>query len=127
MLQRLKEEPDWVPRCDKCASCMRPNVMIFADDKLEHRLINEQHQRCEAFVRKFEGNMVVVEISAGKVIASICAYVHQYSKRSRCLVHTNPDTELCKQPKLDGWSGEYIPMQPRSMEGLSAICKACEV
>ena len=53
-LQRLRAEPDWVPTCPCCKKALRPNVMIFADSKLEHSHIQQQEAAFDAFTAQFE-------------------------------------------------------------------------
>ena len=64
--QRLRDEPEWVPRCTACQqSCLRPNVLIFQDDKFVDA--NERRQRANKDVFNTaveEGNLAVLEVGA---------------------------------------------------------------
>ena len=64
--QRLRDEPEWVPRCTACQqSCLRPNVMIFQDDKFVDARLRRQEANKDAFNAKVEaGNLVVLEVGA---------------------------------------------------------------
>jgi NAD-dependent SIR2 family protein deacetylase len=39
---KLKDDPAHVPRCPLCSYCLRPNVMIFGDDKLVDNELDAQ-------------------------------------------------------------------------------------
>jgi NAD-dependent SIR2 family protein deacetylase len=64
--QRLRDEPEWIPRCPVCEqSCLRPNVMIFQDDKFVDARLRRQRANKDAFNTKIEaGNLAVLEVGA---------------------------------------------------------------
>lgn len=64
--KRLRDEPEWVPRCTACQkSCLRPNVMIFQDDKFVDSRLRQQRGNKDAFNESIEeGNLVVLEVGA---------------------------------------------------------------
>ena len=44
-------ETDYVPRCIEChEACLRPNVMIFGDNKLVHKELQAQENRFQQFI-----------------------------------------------------------------------------
>jgi NAD-dependent SIR2 family protein deacetylase len=135
ILDRMDAEPVWVPQCTRCnRCCLRPNVMIFEDDKLVHTRVDTQSCVKEKFLQRFGANVVVLEIGAGKVVASIRCAAAQIGSRSRCLVRINPDEELCADQDrmggggggggVAGTGGVYIPVQANSADALAAICGA---
>lgn len=66
--QRLRDEPEWVPRCHACdQNCLRPNVMIFQDDKFVDARIRQQRANKDAFNTNVAGNnLAVLEIGAAR-------------------------------------------------------------
>lgn len=50
--ERLARETEWVPRCPHCDYALRPNVMIFGDNKLVFTGLDEQESNESSFVRK---------------------------------------------------------------------------
>jgi NAD-dependent SIR2 family protein deacetylase len=75
-LQRLRAEPDWVPTCPCCKKALRPNVMIFADSKLEHSHIQQQEAAFDAFTR-----LLHCAVRAGRATAAATGRCHR-SRRS---------------------------------------------
>jgi len=70
------EREDWVvPRCPHCTSCLRPNVLLFADSRFCNERERQQRARFEAFKQKYRGAggapSAVIEIGAGKVVTTI--------------------------------------------------------
>ena len=50
-VNKLSTETDYVPRCIECnEACLRPNVMIFGDNKLVHKELQAQENRFQQFI-----------------------------------------------------------------------------
>jgi len=133
---RLEAEPAWVPRCPKCnTSCLRPNVMIFEDDKLVHSRLEHQSENFTSFCEHFRevkpetSNFAVVEIGAGTVVASIRSMAETYGAQGKLLIRVNPSEAECAQ--LEGGAisaglleGKYVPLVARSTDALAALSEA---
>ena len=110
-LARLRDEPEWVPRCaGPCGGrcCLRPNVMIFGDDMLVDSRLQEQRQSKAAFQTQVEGatvgyrrgitdNLLVLEIGAGVVVPSIRYSAESAAERGCALVRINPSAAECAE------------------------------
>jgi NAD-dependent SIR2 family protein deacetylase len=100
-LERLEANPNLVPRCPHCASCLRPNVMIFGDDKLVYSEIGRQKDNFSAFKEKFDGNWLVIEVGAGVVVPSIRFEAEDLAARADGangggLIRVNPSAAECE-------------------------------
>jgi NAD-dependent SIR2 family protein deacetylase len=139
-LTRLEQEPDWVPQCSKCSSCLRPNVMIFGDGTLVHSEIRRQEANLRQFKKRFEddskkksslrkGNWVVLEVGAGTVVPSIRFEAEGLAARADetaggGLVRINPSADECTKMQTrynECQTRKYYPLVQRSTEALSAL------
>mmetsp|Transcript_75921 Transcript_75921/g.216538 ORF Transcript_75921/g.216538 Transcript_75921/m.216538 type:complete len:229 (-) Transcript_75921:267-953(-) len=130
-LQRLRDEPDWVPRCPMCNdACLRPNVMIFNDHTLEDGDGSALHaQRCRRneFVRGASStrSCAVLEIGAGVVVSSIRTEAEALGTKGRGLVRINPSEAECDKMEIlaskQALRGRYFPVAKRSAEALAGI------
>ena len=131
---RLEQDETWVPRCPHCDYALRPNVMIFGDNKLVSTGIDEQEANEDAFkakhasdarrvaggaaaaaagsgggagsVPKASQNWAVLEIGAGVVVPSIRMMGHQAGNRSNCFIRVNPsESECLNVGKEASWDG----------------------
>lgn len=136
-LQRLRDEPSWVPMCPDCkVHCLRPNVMIFDDHALVERRVDEQEERFEQFKNRYlHGTTqsgafpaVVLEIGAGRVVSSIRHYGEILGLEGSGLIRINPSTIECVEMELDSaqdlptLATKYFPLDKRANEALQAIC-----
>lgn len=125
--QRLRDEPEWVPRCTACQqSCLRPNVLIFQDDKFVDA--NERRQRANKDVFNTaveEGNLAVLEVGAGRVVPSIRSMAEWHAEVGRALIRINPSQVECSEMGTDCSSlilgDKYFPIAARGSEALAAI------
>jgi NAD-dependent SIR2 family protein deacetylase len=127
-LQRLRDEPEWVPQCPCCkAACLRPNVMIFGDHALVDLHLSEQERRYTEFKRHFQdGSFVVLEIGAGVVVSSIRHIAERNAMTNEgCLIRVNPSAAECEQMEIGGnrLQGKYFPLVERSTAALETLCK----
>jgi len=150
---RLEHEETWVPRCPHCDYALRPNVMIFGDNKLVSTGIDEQEANEDAFkakhaldARRVAGgaaaaaaaagsapqalqNWAVLEIGAGVVVPSIRMMGHQAGNRSNCFIRVNPSESEClnvgKAPRLS--AANYFPLASRSEAALAALSDALQL
>ena len=139
-IKRLEEDPLWVPRCPRCKdACLRPNVMIFDDDKLIDDYLDQQNFNLKQFLDRFRvsspssesiekeeeklRNLIVLEIGAGVVVPSIRLKAERLAKDGQGLVRINPTTaeslsvQLLDKKDLD----KYCPLISRSDEALHCI------
>lgn len=136
-LQRLRDEPDWVPMCPACKKhCLRPNVMIFGDGQLVEDALEQQESNFSKFENKFTlrgekqkvlgHNWVVLEIGAGTVVPSIRCEGEDCGSSGQGLVRVNPSQAECEELEISGshndLSGKYFPLVARSNEALGALC-----
>lgn len=131
-LQRLRNEPEWVPRCPLCKNaCLRPNVMIFMDDTLINdtgSVMYEQGENYRQFTsdcRQF-GNFAVLEVGAGVVVSSIRSEAEITARSGEGLVRVNPSADECRQMQNFmgqqlAEAGKYFPIVQRSGTALAAI------
>jgi NAD-dependent SIR2 family protein deacetylase len=134
-LERLRAEPDWVPRCPHCqVHCLRPNVMIFGDGQLVESALDGQSQNLAAFqeavgpTRRGSGgeqNWAVLEIGAGVVVSSIRSKAELLASQGVGLVRINPSQEECDSMQLPhlqlAGTRRYHPLVARSNDALSAL------
>ena len=123
-VQRLRDEPNWVPPCPKCQkACLRPNVMIFQDRTLVETALDEQHVNCEAFRQSHAAGCIVLEIGAGVVVSTIRNMAEATACRSPVgLVRINPSVAECGDvhPSLVA-ADKYWPIVATSVEALPAL------
>lgn len=63
-----------VPKCPSCKGTARPNVLMFGDWNYRHDRENvqsEHYRQWRALVEKEAGNLVVLEIGAGKAVPTV--------------------------------------------------------
>jgi len=133
-LTRLRNEPDWVPRCPECKNhCLRTNVMIFDDYALVYDAIQQQENSFDAFEERFSlkddkgrytgHNWLVLEIGAGTVVPSIRREGEIRGSTGRGLVRINPSQAECDQQECpyEDLSAKYFPLVARSHEALRAL------
>jgi NAD-dependent SIR2 family protein deacetylase len=129
-LERLKAEPEWVPRCPVCEdACLRPNVMIFGDGKLVMKALQEQMDNFEQFQAQVgagaecEKNWAVLEVGAGVVVSSIRCKAERLAADGAGLIRVNPSEQECVDMELSGVGVEekYHPLVARSNEALAAL------
>ena len=68
--------------------------------------------------------MVVMEIGAGVVIASIRFAAEEHASKATCLIRVNPSEEECAKLQLSGYirkDGCYLPLVAKSAVALKAI------
>lgn len=134
-ISRLRDSPKWVPLCPQCnSSCLRPNVMIFNDDRMVESRLDAQEMACQRFVKKYlecQGvkewtvPAVVLEIGAGKVVSSIRCYGERYGRKGSGFIRINPSLEECQTMEIDTSSElqeKYFPIQSYASDALQAIC-----
>lgn len=79
-----------VPTCPHCGHMARPNVLMFNDaDWIDDRT-NAQRQRLTRWLSAAEPG-VVLEIGAGKAVATVRSYTHIRQREGWKLVRVNPD------------------------------------
>ena len=140
-LERLRAEPDWVPRCPHCQDhCLRPNVMIFGDGQLVESALDIQSQNLAAFQEAVgptrrgssgEQNWAVLEIGAGVVVSSIRREAELLAAQGAGLVRINPSQEECDSMQLPqlqlAGTGRYHPLVARSNDALSALANELDL
>lgn len=127
---RLREEPEWVPMCPEChEDCLRPNVMIFGDDKLEHSVLRKQQKNLNAFQEK-NSSWIVLEIGAGVVVASIRHQAEELARKGGGgLIRINPSQDECKKMQTGNalaGEGKYWPIAAKSSDALESLAAALE-
>jgi NAD-dependent SIR2 family protein deacetylase len=135
-LARLRDEPDWVPSCPKCARCLRPNVMIFGDDCLVFDELDREQAREKEFLRRFSRpppggesgglDLVVLEVGAGVVVPSIRHHAEAFGRAGAGLIRVNPSAAECAAFESGAPlpEGKYWPLKLRSATALAAIADA---
>lgn len=119
-LDRLRDEPTWVPRCPACDSrCLRPNVMLFMD----HAYIeNDQENFLNSAIKA-----VVLEIGAGRVVSSIRIYGETLGAAGAGLIRINPSTVDCEEfqcsQSVEQLAGKYFTFDEKACDALKAICE----
>lgn len=132
-MQRLRDEPDWVPMCPECNdACLRPNVMIFGDHSFIRSELNRQEERCDSFRKSLDGNWIVLEIGAGVVIPSIRYQGENYGASGKGLVRVNPSEAECDEMNSNKGEaikeeGKYWPLPMYSADALSKICNQLDL
>lgn len=122
-----------VPMCPECKEwCLRPQVMIFGDDTLVKKRLDDQEKRFEQFLKAHPvEQMVVLEIGAGTVVPTIRNMGGSFMKEAT-LIRVNPGEEECTQTDeiymlMLGFKTEapesYCPIQAKSDEALEALVK----
>jgi len=136
-LERLRAEPEWVPRCSSCkTACLRPNVMIFMDGSF----VDSELQRQQTNLRDFEDacadgldvnadkNAVVLEIGAGVVVPSIRSTAEHKGSQGVGLIRVNPSREACEQMQVsfgpEALGGKYFPLAMRGAEAMERLTAA---
>lgn len=136
-LTRLRDEPDWVPRCPVCnTACLRPNVMIFGDHQFVTAELDAQARRSKEFDERGGGgvsmfpepsNQVVLEIGGGVVVPSIRMMAEYSGTLGHGLIRINPSEAECAKTQCQHtakWlNEEYFPLVAKSDAGLRALCR----
>lgn len=126
-ISRLEAEEDWVPRCEKCLRCLRPNVMIFGDDQLVETRMEKQREAKAKFVSGTSWigaskNWIVLEVGAGSVVPSIRIAAEDAGGVGVALIRVNPSREECAtfehQPLAHS---KYFPLVARSEAALETL------
>jgi len=142
-VNKLSTETDYVPRCIECnEACLRPNVMIFGDNKLVHKELQAQENRFQQFIdtcpnissfstqKRKQGddtprlNLFVLEIGAGTVVPSIRYDGEGYGSLGVALVRVNPSENECSKFEVNdprGSGSDYFPLQAYSNVALGAL------
>lgn len=98
------------PRCPKCGSVARPNILMFNDDDWNDYVVRRRRMRFEAWLLSVE-RMVVVELGAGRAIPT----VRNVGERSGSpVIRINP-----REYTIDPRKG--IGLQGRAQDTLSEI------
>lgn len=127
-LTHLELDESWIPTCDNCLKCLRPNVVIFNDNKISMKGLNEQYERFSRFQKLFEVgqrqvNGIVLEIGAGVVVSSIRHGAEQLG--ALCLgglVRINPSSEECEKNETShDLTGKYFPLVSTGTLALSKL------
>ena len=141
-LQRLEDDPKWVPECPTCKShCLRPNVMIFGDYAFVENRISKQESNSDEFIQTHLSMVtpvsaphmpaVVLEVGAGTVVSSIRRYGESLGLKGSGLIRINPSTAECTQMQLNHTSDEltskYFPLNKISSEALKDICQELQL
>lgn len=125
-LDRLRDEPKWVPRCPECEKyCLRPNVMIFDDHTLVHNHLSDQDKQYRNFRDEMSGKWLVLEIGAGVVVASIRLYAETLATDSEGgLIRINPNQDECEEMQTNNdLEKKYFPVASTSSVALRDIVK----
>ena len=125
-LNRLRDEPKWVPRCPECEKyCLRPNVMIFDDHTLVHIRLSDQDRHYRRFRDEMSGKWLVLEIGAGVVVPSIRSYAETLAADSvGGLIRINPNQEECEEMQTNNdLEMKYFPVTSTSTAALQGIVK----
>jgi len=73
-----------LPKCPKCGSLARPNILMFGDDGWDERRSFEQEQKLGRWVRSISAaRVVVIECGAGKAIPTVRHFCESMASRLR--------------------------------------------
>jgi NAD-dependent SIR2 family protein deacetylase len=106
---------DPLPRCPRCESLLRPNILMFGDGDWDGRRAGEQHALQEAWLGallKRGTRLAIVECGAGMAIPSVRRFCAQAALRAGTpLIRINPREP---EPDLGGYQHIGIPLGARA-------------
>ena len=79
------------PYCPYCKKIARPNILMFSDFYFIDKRVNQQLNNLQNWLNKISGNLVIIEIGAGKAVPTVRHFSEniRYNYKST-LIRINP-------------------------------------
>jgi NAD-dependent SIR2 family protein deacetylase len=105
-----------LPRCKHCAELARPNILMFGDPIWQPHRSNQQHEKFDAWIRRPDARLVVIEIGAGSAIPTVRYTSERMATLTGgTLIRINP-----REPEVPGG---HLGVPLNAAEGLRKILK----
>jgi len=131
----LKVKNEDLPKCDKCQSLLRPNILMFNDWDFNSERVNWQNDNYSKFKSSLvgfkedksykmnkkidENEVVIIELGAGLAIPSIRIISENYIKNTNYfLIRINTNDSQCN---IGEENINYISLEYKSIEALQII------
>jgi len=80
------------PLCKYCKTVARPNILMFSDLRFVDKRVNLQLARFEYWLSQIDGNLVIVEIGAGKAVPTVRMMSERIRRKfGAVLIRINPN------------------------------------
>ena len=79
------------PRCPRCGALARPNILMFDDWHWNHTRSQQQRERLDRWLDSAQAPPLVIEIGAGRAIATVRNFSQRMQQRGSKLIRINPD------------------------------------
>ena len=88
-----------LPRCPDCAALLRPNILMFDDWQWNHTHSEAQRARLDAWLDNLPQPPLVLEIGAGRAIATVRHFSEHLQRGGSPLIRINPQEVNVNNPK----------------------------
>jgi NAD-dependent SIR2 family protein deacetylase len=126
----FRADPNTLPRCNRCQSVARPNILMFGDGGwLSERSDAQYHRMWEWIhtVHQKRGALVVVEAGAGKAVPTVRQMSEHVAEECKgTLIRINPTAAHI--PTGTGYSTDYkkISIHMGALDALTKIAARLE-
>eukprot|EP00026_Physarum_polycephalum_P013386 Phypoly_transcript_13781.p1 GENE.Phypoly_transcript_13781~~Phypoly_transcript_13781.p1 ORF type:complete len:265 (+),score=29.70 Phypoly_transcript_13781:89-883(+) len=98
---------DPLPKCKKCGSLLRPNILLFGDMSWLEERSEEQSARFEKFLGSVKARdpFVVLEVGAGTAVSTVRSTSERIcNEKKGTLIRINPDDPSLDRGSMWGWT-----------------------
>ena len=108
-----------LPHCPDCGALARPNILMFGDWNWNERRSQAQHERLDAWLEQLPQPPLVLEIGAGRAIATVRHFSERLQRQGSPLLRINPQEVNVHNPKA-------VEIALGALEALQSIAQQLE-